>query len=231
MKTGLCKITLAVGLLCSGTHLGWAQGFINLDFESANLATIPAGQYGFYVSSLDAIPGWAASIDGKQVTQVLQNNGTLGDPSFSIWGPTGTGFGVLQGRYSVVLTGGYVLTGSPHVTSISQTGLVPVSARTLLFIAQPNYHGAGILQVTLGGQILDCLTLSTGPNYSSYAADISAFDGQTVPLTFSAISFGSNFSYQQLDAIQFSSSPVPEPTVYALAALGTLLFSLPRRRN
>ena len=211
--------------LLSGKFLGHSQGFINLDFESANLAAIPAGQGGGFVSATNAIPGWTAFIGANQTTQILQNNATTGLPSISIFGPDSLATGIIQGNYSVILTAG-IVDGS---VSISQTGLGPVSADTLLFEAAPNYAGAGQLSVLMNGQNVPYFALGTGPNYTVYGGDISAFSGLQETLKFSDSQIGSNFSYVELDNIQFSSLPVPEPG--ALTALGGLLLACRRRKK
>jgi hypothetical protein len=80
--------------------------------------------------------------------------------------------------------------------------------------------------VSLGGQNLSYFALSNGPNYTLYGGNIpSAFAGKSEQLMFSALE-GENF--WEIDDIQFSSSPVPEPSELALAALGTLLLGFRR---
>src|SRR5450759_5220876 len=77
--------------------------FRNLDFESANLLPIPSGLFGGPVASLDAIPGWKAFLGTAQVTQVLQNNLTLGNASISVLGPYfslgGIMESIIEGQY------------------------------------------------------------------------------------------------------------------------------------
>src|ERR1700734_2332700 len=72
--------TLAVFILMLGRGNGFSQGaFQNLGFESANLTPVPSGQYGGEVSTTAAIPHWTAFLGATQVTQILQNNETLGN--------------------------------------------------------------------------------------------------------------------------------------------------------
>ena len=100
---------LVAGLLFAGKQFGWAQNFINLDFESANLSPIQAGQVGGSVPTTNAIPGWTAFVNGIQLTQILQNSANLFVPSISILGPNWNnqnGPSVIQGNYTLVLTSG-----------------------------------------------------------------------------------------------------------------------------
>jgi len=218
---------IIVIILLLGGQSGFSQGFVNLDFESANLPTIPEGQFGGYVSRTNAIPGWTAFTDGNQTTQILQNNLTLGAPGIEILGPDWNLGGVIQSNYTVVLTAGV----GGHTVSISQTGLIPVSATSILFQASGGNPGGFTFQVSFGGQYLNYSSISAGSNYTLYGADISAFAGQSGALNFSVASIGSNFGYSYLDAIQFSSSPVPEPGVLGFFALGGVLFGLRRWKH
>ena len=121
--------------------------------------------------------------------------------------------------------------GAAGASSISQTGLVPVSAKSILFVAQGGgAPGAVILLVSLGGQNIPFYALSTVAPYTSvYGGNIPpTFAGQIEQLTFSALE-GENF--WNIDDVQFSSSSVPEPSEFALAALGALLLGFRRRRN
>src|SRR5438876_9729900 len=83
-----------------------AQSFQNLNFESASLTPIPTGQYGDYVPITNALPHWTAYIGTNQVTQVLQNNMTLGDASIDIFGPQWFTNQIIQGRYTLELQSG-----------------------------------------------------------------------------------------------------------------------------
>lgn len=218
-----------------------AQDFINLDFESANLPALAPDQYGGgYVPIADAVPGWTCTIDGDEVTQVLNNAGTRGGPSLSIWGQRAVyAGGVLQGSQTVILSSGFG-GDSGHTISLSQTGLIPSSARSLLFKAAPYVQAApsepgpaeGLFSVFMGGRNLDYYVLSTGSNYAMYGASIpSEFAGTIQPLTFTDASFAGTWHYEKLDDIQFMSEPVPEPGVLGLAAVGVVLMLSPLSRS
>src|ERR1044071_5100703 len=86
-----------------------AQGvFQNLDFESANLPSVPPGQSGGFVRISDAIPGWSGFLGTNQVIDVRHNSVTFGSASIDILGPNwssslGT---IMEGQYTVVLEAG-----------------------------------------------------------------------------------------------------------------------------
>jgi hypothetical protein len=117
--------------------------------------------------------------------------------------------------------------GASSGVSISQTGVVPASAESILFKAQN--AGAllsGILSVSVGGQNIPFSALFTGSNYTLYGGDVSAFSGQSKQLVFSALAGDNN--YWEIDDIQFSQTAIPEPSEFVLAALGALLFGFQR---
>jgi len=199
------------------------QDFQNLDFESANLSPVPPGQFGGFVSITNALPGWSGYLGLNQVTSVWQNDLSLGAASIDILGPDWNLSGIIDGQFTVVLQPGLDPFGSGNIVSasISQTGLVPISTESLLFKAQPN-SGATSLLVSLGGQNISFSAISTGPNYTQYGGNISAFAGQTEQLTFTAVANAGNF--WNINDIQFSPSSVPEPSVLGLFVLGGLFF-------
>lgn len=209
-----------------------AQEFINLDFESANLPPLEPGQYGGgYVPIADAVPGWTCAIDGAEVTQVLNNNGTVRGPSLSVWGERAIYVGgVLQGGQTVILSAAFG-DDSGHTTSLSQTGLIPFSAQSLLFRAAPYDAGEGLFSVFMGGRNLDYFPLSSGSNYTLYGASIpSEFSGTVQSLRFIDASFPGTWHYEKLDDIQFTADPIPEPNLMSLVFVGTALMILRSNR-
>jgi len=120
----------------------------------------------------------------------------------------------LKGRYSIFLEGEEF---SGVSASIVQTGQIPLAAQSLTFWA-----GLSGLELSINGQPISYTQIGTGANYTIYGADVSQFSGQTVALGFLTPANG----YALLDNIQFSSTAVPEPSTFALAALGGLAFSL-----
>jgi hypothetical protein len=212
--------TLATIIVIFGTYPCFSQGFINLNFEGATIIPDPSSPYypdAVYAS--DAIPGWTATgFIGP--TDILYNSASLGSTSVSILGTNGYP-PALDGDFSVYLYGG----GTAPSASISQTGVVPLSAESILFDAQGT---GGTLVVSLGGQDISFAPISTAIGYTVYGGNIPLGEvGQSEQLMFSALEGLNNF--WEIDDIQFSTSPVPEPSALALCALGGL--SLVWRRN
>jgi hypothetical protein len=222
---------------------GYSQGtFQDLDFESASVASSPAGLYPpTFVPIASAMPGWAAYLGAEQQTQVLYNYPTLSTASVCLIGPTwnssGGGvflpIGIIDGNYSVVVQSGvnpnevgYV----PENASISQTGTVPATAQSLEFEAT----AVGPFSVSFAGNTLSPIALSSsvgedGQPVTLYDANISAWAGDTGPLEFTA-DYTVNDPFIVLDDITFSPNPVtPEPAVLPLTALGGIVFAARKR--
>jgi hypothetical protein len=174
---------------------------------------VPAGQFGGEVSSLNAIPNWAAFLGPNQVAQVLQNSETLGDAGIDILGPTWSFGGIIEGQYTVVLQPGIdpSVENSFISASISQTGLVPAGTQSLQFKGAISTG----FSVDVGGQDLTMVALGTGANYTIYGVNIpSSLVGQNEALTLTALA-GPN-STDFIDSFVFSPNAVPEPSTWAL---------------
>ena len=204
--------------------------FQNLDFEQANLGADP--QPG-YVSVASALPYWTVRLGGVQQTEMIYNEQSLGATSVSLVeaadGGTDLVYGPIDGNYSVLLQGGISLSSA----SISQKGWIPWNAQSLLFKAEP---GDIPLEVEISGQDIPYTAVglgtpgASGQNYGFFAADVSAWAGETETLTFSALEGGDN--NWLLDDIAFSPNAVPEPNTLALLLMGGLALAARRwRRN
>ena len=194
--------------------------FVNLNFEASTLATLPPGTYGSEVSSTDAIPGWSAFLDTNEVTQVLQNNLTLGNASISILGPHWSFPNIIEGQYTLVLQPG-AGSGGLVSASVSQTGLVPLTAQSLEFKA----FGHTPFSVSLGGQALDVVALGSGANYFLYGASIpGSYAGQPASLTITALAGPNSADY--FDSCAFLSSPIPEPGILGILFTGLLVLTV-----
>jgi hypothetical protein len=123
-----------------------------------------------------------------------------------------------------LLDGGDIL-GGTQGAAIGQTGQIPPTAKSITF-----WWGLGLnyytLQITFNGQLLSFNPISSTANYTIYGADISPYAGQTGELLFSE---GPSAGEGVIDNVQFSSSSVPEPSEFALTALGALQLGFRRR--
>ena len=121
------KFHIAIFAAAFSCSVSGQSTFQNLDFESADLPPISAGQYGWGVSIASALPGWSASINGVPVTQVFQNNYTLGEASIDILGPNWNSVdpGIIDGDYTVFLRS--VQYGSRQCLNLAD-GTVPAKA-------------------------------------------------------------------------------------------------------
>jgi len=228
-----CKTIKHFGVICIlmiGTIGCFSQGFINLDFEQANNLGIP-GSFQQLVAT-NAFPGWTALASTANIfyDYLTYDNVNLANSSVNIMDTNAVGLvgynPVIEGDYTVVLQGTFVSAGG-----IFQTGLIPASTATLLFAAD-GISQYSTLSVSLNGQNLNYLALSTGSNYTLYGADVSAFAGQIATLAFSSLfTIPAGSGVVALDNIQFSSSPVPEPGVIGLSAFGGLFLAWRRWRN
>ena len=202
----------------------YPQGFLNLDFESAKIISDPGSPYYPYgIATSNALPGWIVTGYGSTnpASSITFNDPALGSSWATLWATNGQ---QISGKYSVLLQGG-IGTG----VSISQTATLPLSVYSILFEAQPGY---GLLELSLGGQILPFSPIGSGSNYTLYGANIPAgMNGQIEQVIFSAIGYngGGGVNNWNIDNIQFSSSTVPEPGVWGLAGLGALTIGLRRR--
>ena len=194
-----------------------AQGFINLDFESANVSSFSTG----FVPATNAFPGWTAYIGGNQVDEVVYNTSPLDAAEVTLQGTNASSPSLrpIQGKFTAVLFGASVF-APQQSAAIGQTGQIPFGVLSLTFWGYSS-------DVSFGGQALSLVLLGSTPNYNIYGADVSAFAGQTGQLLFTA----QPQTFSIIDNIQFLSSPVPEPNTFALIALGGLLLGFRGWRN
>ena len=183
-----------------------------------------------------AFPYWTCTVAGVQQTTALYNTLTLSTSAISLidhgWanGPLGSLGGVIEGNYTAVLAGGVLGPGNPADTTLSQTGLVPATARSLLLKAY-NIGSASPripLLVSLGGEGLTLIPLAVGTNYTLMGADVRISAGQVKELSIT-VPGSMDINSVFLDSLQFSNSPVPEPSVLTFFMYGALLVG--RRLN
>jgi alpha-tubulin suppressor-like RCC1 family protein len=202
----ITQIALVVFLTTGVFFTALAQDFYNLDFEQASLVPV-SGAYADEVEIGPALPGWSVFI---QNPFVLYDNMFLDSAGMSIFDSL-MGAKAFQGKFTVILQGGFSLYGGPTnrlSSTIAQTGQIPPWAKTLLFdawVMDPAYF-----TVSLGPYYV----LASYTNYNLYAVDVSGLAGQTVGLAFTAVprpAPGLAISGVYLDDIRFSSSPLAAP--------------------
>ena len=198
--------------------------FGNLGFDSARLIYVdPPNNH--TIAATNALPYWAAYSGTDQLNAIPYGLGGVITPVRLYSESTGGG-GALSGNYSVVLNFGG--SAAPQPGSISQNGLVPSDAESLLFEVGMGIY-SGPLTVSLGGQDLSYIAISNAPNFTLYGATIpSTLVGKIATLTFAAGANGAS-GLAMLDDIQFSSQPIPEPGVLALILLGSGVLLCRRR--
>lgn len=198
---------------------GQAQGFVNLNFNSAN---IPSGtQAGDFVPISDAIPDWTGYYGTDELTSILYNSLATGSQEIALLSSNSPG-AIPGNNYTVVIqaTGG----STGPSTSLAQTALIPSTAESLLFTASLPYSAGW--QVTIGGQVIPVTEISTvGSDYAVYGGNISAFAGQVEQLEFSALAGNGPSVNLYLDSVSFSPNLVPEPNVVDLFVLGGLFLA------
>jgi hypothetical protein len=193
-----------------------AQGFVNLNFDQTTLTPVVYPSETFYLAT---VPGWtwspAENFQNNDPTTVALDDIALDDAAVTLHSTNSLFYpSAIQGNYSILLQGGSVWAqNTTNGASIGQTARIPFTAKSIIYWGGP-------LQVSFNGQMLSFIDISNAPNYTVWEADISADAGHLGQLLFSV-------PWQNeamLDNIQFSSTPVPEPSVFTLVFLGLGLF-------
>jgi PEP-CTERM motif len=206
-----------------------AQGtFQNLNFGQADPLSAGNPNNPNSVTAASALPYWTVTYGGVQQTDINYNYPSTGAPLVTLLGPGDVWFNPPpDGTYYVLLQGGV----EPFVpASISQTGLIPAGMQSLLFEA-PLGTPSGQLEVLVGTQSLALTDEGTGPGYTMYGANISAWAGQTEDLTFSALTSNSGENNWEISDISFSPNAVPEPSTWALLLMAGAAFGVRRWRS
>jgi hypothetical protein len=210
---------VGVALLVGVAGAAGQGTFQNLNFEKANVPGVPPLQFGSDLLTTNGVPGWTVYLGGIQQTWMAHNSVSLGGALLTILGPQWFPSQILEGSYTVSLQRSMA---GPLVTAgIGQTGQIPSAAESIRFYGQAN----GDYAVAFGGQSIPLVALGSGPNYTIFGGDVSAFANQTAELLFQGTGL--------VDAIQFSNLRIPEPNIFGLSALGALLLGwrgLGRRR-
>ena len=218
-KTLIFLVSAAMVCAAPSSH---GQNFTDLNFESAQIIPASTNTDGsINIATANALPGWNALFGTNQLPLIPydQSHGGIA-PAVSLLG--GSQDPPIDGNFDISLHGG----------SIVQTAMVPANAVSLFFDAAFGYSQP--FTVSLDGQDLSYSAIANGVNssglsYTVYGGDISAYAGQIETLTFST---GAGSSGGILDNIQFSPTPVPEPSTIPLSCLSIgilILFPIVRR--
>src|SRR5262245_62068485 len=120
-----------------------AQGFINFNFESANIPDVPTNQVGSLVSVSLGMPGWSASyLVGPDL--IGHNTVSGGGAAVAIEGPFSPASQILEGNYTAYVFGS--LAGPPKSGFIAQTAQIPNGSLSLQFWV--NQSAFSLFQVT-----------------------------------------------------------------------------------
>ncbi len=217
-----------VPLVVAAIHLRGAP-FQNLDFELANPGGIsPPGLVYGPVSEL--LPGWEVYHTGSDsvlfssLLRYKEPDGRLTSIGFNYAGSTGRshvtifdssqGVFNLEGNYSL-----HFLDALEPGWTLSQRGEIPVDAVSLSYSYLGRAFGVYINGEEIFGFALPSTTVTT------VSVDVSAYAGQAVNLEFrttGGAAVGGNDIGATIDSITFSA--IPEPSTYALLALGAGLL-------
>ena len=213
MKTKIILLIAILTIVNAARSRG--QGFVDLNFEQANVAGYAAG---LSIPATLAFPGWQVYYGSTQEAQVYYDGLFNPGPSVSIE-DTNMIFGdaLIQGNYSALLYG-----GQASSSTLSQTAIVPYGTAGIQLEANEQ---SGSFVVTINGQTISMTPLQTYSNYTVYVGDISAWAGQDATLSITESPAGSTLRDSLLlDDITFTGYPIPEPSTLALIAMGAAAF-------
>jgi hypothetical protein len=229
-----------------------AAAFKNLNFESCS--TTGLGNFPVFGETIPAVPvstglpGWKVTIGSAVQDYVAYNCWMLDYPTVIVTGPaSGQGPGLpIAGQYSLSLQATTLpandLNGPPIRASLSQTGTVPADAQSLVFVWDNGFAGfpssyPSRCDVYINGAPLALTALASSGGRTTWAGDVSAWQGGTVDLMFAldppAVPVGGGReSWGSIDSIAFSSTIItPEPGTLGLLALGGAALLVLRRRG
>ena len=203
-----------------------AQGFLNLNFESAN---VTGPDFLGRIPFANAFPNWQSDFPGGSLA--YYNTPDLDQMTIGIYDANSTFYQPhpVFGTYTAYLEGDlgsqFTTTGNAN---LRQTAVVPATAKSIRFVTTtysslPNRLPT--LAFSVNGTPVPYSQLQVSPNGVQWVADVSQYAGLS-----STIGFALQESYGPspthwifsvgLDNISFSSTPVPEPQPMFLLLAG-----------
>jgi hypothetical protein len=202
-----------------------AGAFTNLDFESANTNNLTVMSDIYYSGTTkDLIPGWTLKDkNGVEMTTIFYNSETPGGLPHAFLVTDGGLLDPVDGKYAFIMVG-----GAADPLFLSQTGTIPNDSKYINFTSHDH------VSLSIDGTPLQINEVQIwvdnpfNPRKFKYQAwaDITAYAGQEVALSFGSDSFGCG-----PDNIQFTTTVVPEPSTVVLFGLGGLAFLGRRMQN
>jgi hypothetical protein len=242
-RHGLTNGVLAGACLLASGLVACGADFQNLGFEAGPVYNSPD----YAAIYPDVLPNWIVRFGNTVQPGASCNNFTLDYPVVALMsrgGSLGTNY-VIAGDRSVFLQSASSDPFNPAASainvSISQVGVVPVDAQSLVFDARNQWSSLfpippGPLNVTMGGVTLPLILLASNGGNVTYAANIANWSGQTTELSIGVLAspawggFGWE-GWSVVDSIRFSPESVPEPTIVALVGLSWVLLGLWRTKG
>jgi len=202
-----------------------AGPFNNLDFEDSPLPTNAPPSLSEPTSLL--FPSWTLRIGDSVQSEAYLNTVVLAGPAAALF--------TLPTPDAVLGTRTLYLQSWVNVpVSIAQVGSVPGESRSIRFWARNSAFNQerlppGPFDLQMDGQSIPLVPLASSPNGTNldvlYGGDISAWDGMTSELRLSLLTIADPryTGWAVVDAISFSSLPVPEPSAALLLQLVVLM--------
>jgi len=181
-----------------------------------------------------ALPAWNVSGTSGNYPVVVADVLYDGYGSSSNWlvsindSNTGHGYAPIQGQYTVAFK-----TTVGSTATIGQTGLIPPGTESLRMDVRTSGSPFSVLLVSgLTYHPISMMPLENFPDYTAYGGDVSALAGKVVTLSITESSpLGAGAGLLELDNINFSVQPVPEPGISALFLWGAAAFGYKCRRT